>query len=232
MSQSISFRPSVRLFLLEDKVSMMRMLLHGFKMCIRVEYEVTSAKGLGDCVQLSESLERGFDVWILDLLLDDCDGEIPGGFLPLLCQMMEPPPMSTARLRIIYTASQRPEDHALALKCNATHFISKAEVAPHQLVNIVTDEILAQLRRAKESEMVTEFFSENFVHLVEKYGGQHVAVCFEDARPVVASAAPTRLEALVAWYKSRTGRTRPKEPLSPHSLDSLPFVLYVPKDGV
>jgi CheY-like chemotaxis protein len=225
-------KPKVKVLLLEDEPSMMKLLLHFFKTSSQIDYLVTEATGLSDCVRLAESLEAGFDVWILDLTLADCGGAMPAGFLPLLCRMMGPPPASTAYLRVIYTASQRPEDQAMALKSNATHFVSKAEVLPHQLVSHVTDEILLQLRRARQAEVVADFFSENFADLVQTHGGKHIVISFEAETPTVVGAAPTRVEALVNWYRDQSSRPKSQEVSAAQTLESLPFVLYVPKNGV
>lgn len=183
-----------KILLIEDNDEVVDALIEGLKMSSLYNFKVTVIKNAQECVEKRIDKKK-FDMAIIDL-------KLPGGTRLLGLRIVSILSFNyPGALLVVYSAFPQIENIITAIRGGAIDFISKAEYAPHQLVEKIERIFVNQNKNQQKKNKLDKLLKKNNKQWKEDYAGQ-VIVIVDDK---VVASGKSRLEAMVR-YNENTGK--------------------------
>jgi len=177
------------ILIIEDESIVYEAIVRGLESSAKYEFEVNLAINPRDYLS-QELYKRRFDASIIDLNLAAAVAYLQG-FRIILATLNE----HSGSVAIVYSGHPSPKNIVTSIRLGASEFLSKADVAPHELVKHIEDLFDGQQRAADRHRSLEELARVHAAEWQEKYAGQHVVVV-EDK---VVTASAIRLEAMLDY---------------------------------
>jgi DNA-binding NtrC family response regulator len=196
-------KTSKSILIVEDDVTVLGAIRRGLESSVRYDFEVKQAINPRDYIS-QELHKRRFDAGIIDLKLGGPLIELQG-FRIILGALSEHP----GSLAIVYSGQPSTKNIVRSMRLGAAEFISKAELAAHQLVSHVEDLFDGQQRSMDRHKALEELAKVQTVEWQRKYAGQHIVLVGDQ----IVASSPVRLEAMLNYDDLRTAHPEwPEEP--------------------
>lgn len=180
---------------------MVEALLRSFDASTDHYFVVTVCRSLPECLELGDALFSDFHISIFDLGFGSDKDVLLPGFIPILARYLRGPHDGRLDLRIVYTGFKTPANEHTALSYGVSHFVSKADCPPHELVAEISRVIKAENAAAATAREVQHYLAVHYAELRQEYSGQWVIIESINHIPTIQCAAPTLLKLLIDWHR-------------------------------
>jgi DNA-binding NtrC family response regulator len=202
-------KQKVRVLVVDDEASVLESLKISFESSKKFDFDFKSAVSPEECICLDEI---DFDLCILDLGFNADSAEELVGFRMLCGNSC----IRKGGLAIVYTGFPDIENVVRAMKWGASDFVSKADYAPHELVERVEKLLFEMASSALQEALVSRYVRTSCQDLDHDYPNQVVAIIVENGVPIVAAAGTSRLDSLLNYAKLRRNGKQKTWPVLPH----------------